>query len=111
MKQNPTKHYELADILGPTSSEQEALSSIFSDKELCEMYADFPVDMQRELLDFLMGKSGLRITYDPFFKMIFDPEIHPERPKLCSVQSLKSQLKSRKFCNVKDKNYMVKAVL
>ncbi len=97
MKQNPTKHYELADILGPTSSEQEALSSIFNDKELCEMYADFPVDMQRELLDFLMGKSGLRITYDPFFKMIFDPEIHPDRLEALLSSILEEPIKIEKI--------------
>jgi len=73
------QHYELADVLGPASSEAEALSAIFEDKELYETYLDFPEEKQREVLDFLMGKSGLRITYDPFFKMIFDPDLYPER--------------------------------
>ena len=62
-----TKTYELADIFGPSRPQHEVLSEILSDKKLREQYFEFPEQTQEELLGFLMGKSGLRITYDAFF--------------------------------------------
>ena len=35
--------------------------------------------LQEELMSFAMGNCGLKISYDPFFKMVFNPEIHRER--------------------------------
>lgn len=35
--------------------------------------------IQQELLDFCIGKKGLKITYDAVFKKIFVPKEHPER--------------------------------
>jgi len=31
------------------------------------------------LVGYMTGKKTLPFTYDPFFKMVFDPELHPER--------------------------------
>lgn len=36
-------------------------------------------DWQRRLLDYCMGKKTLPLTYDPFFKRIFHPDLHPGR--------------------------------
>ncbi len=74
-----TKTYELADILGPSRPQHEILSEILSNKKLRGQYFEFPEQTQEELLGFLMGKSGLRITYDTFFKKIFDPDVHLSR--------------------------------
>lgn len=71
--------YELADILGPASTEQEVLSTIYNDKELYELYTGFTEEIQKDLLDFFTGKCGPKITYDTFFKMVFDPYDNPER--------------------------------
>lgn len=79
MNNNSTKTYELADIFGPARSKQEVLSQILKDKKLRNKYFEFPEQQQEELLGFLMGKNGLRITYDSFFKKIFDPDIHLHR--------------------------------
>lgn len=36
-------------------------------------------ELKEELIGFCEGNRGLKISYDPFFKMIFDPESHKER--------------------------------
>lgn len=36
-------------------------------------------DLRNRLLDFMCGTKTLPLTYDPFFKKIFNPEIHPDR--------------------------------
>ena len=33
----------------------------------------------KRFLDFCIGKKSLPLTYDPFFKYLFDPEIHGDR--------------------------------
>ena len=44
-----------------------------------EAYSEFPDSMKQELIDFCMGKHGLKITYDPVFQKIFSPSLHPDR--------------------------------
>lgn len=46
--------------------------------------------MQQDLLNFCIGKQGLRITYDPVFQKIFNPETHMER-----LESLLSSILER----------------
>ena len=36
-------------------------------------------EWRRYFLDFCQGKKSLPLTYDPFFKQIFHPDIHPDR--------------------------------
>ena len=35
--------------------------------------------LKEEFLHFCMGVNGMRITYDPMFKFVFDPGTKPER--------------------------------
>lgn len=42
-------------------------------------YQKLPADIQQKLMDFCMGKQGLKVTYDTIFKKIFSPSDHPER--------------------------------
>lgn len=51
----------------------------------------FPQEIRQEFLDFCIGKHGLRITYDPVFRKIFNPEIHRDR-----LESLLSSILGRK---------------
>ncbi len=44
-----------------------------------EVYNGMPKEWQGKFLRFCTGEGGLPITYDPFFKKVFDPEVHPER--------------------------------
>lgn len=42
-------------------------------------YEALTEEMRQKFLDFVTGVKGLPLTYDPFFKKIFNGEIHPER--------------------------------
>ena len=34
---------------------------------------------QEDLIAFCMGNKGLKVTWDPFFKALFNPEVYAER--------------------------------
>ena len=36
-------------------------------------------DWKQRFMDFCTGRKTLPLTYDPFFKRIFHPDIHPDR--------------------------------
>ena len=63
----------------PTATESEVIIKL---KEIPGTYARY-LSMNRKwrqaLLDFLTGCKTLPLTYDPFFKRIFHPDIHPDR--------------------------------
>lgn len=58
-------------------SEKEA-RSVLEISPAYEEYLSMTKDFQREILDLVRGAKGLKITYDPFFKHIFDPVVHGE---------------------------------
>jgi hypothetical protein len=48
-------------------------------------YQQLDTEWQQRFLDFCQGKKSLPLTYDPFFKRIFHPDVHPDRlPRLVS---------------------------
>lgn len=59
-------------------SEKEAFK-ILESSSAYEQYLNLTGDLQREVFDFVKGDRGLKITYDPFFKHIFDPVLHGDR--------------------------------
>lgn len=44
-----------------------------------EEYLNLTEDYKREIFDIVRGAKGVKITYDPFFKHIYDPVLHGER--------------------------------
>ena len=55
------------------------LNQLHQDAELSEKYEKLGSAQQNRLRDFLSGKSSLPLTYDPFFKFIFNPDLHRDR--------------------------------
>lgn len=76
---NNTKTMELSEILGNPKTRKEVVAEIEKDELSCLYFKNLPVVLQEELIAFCMGNRGLKITYDPFFKFIFNPSLHPER--------------------------------
>lgn len=74
-----TKHLDYRSILGDPKTRAEVLQQIESDIESNEKFQGLPEELKEELIAFCMGNRGLRITYDPFFKYIFNPSIHKGR--------------------------------
>ena len=58
---------------------EEILEKVEDSPELRNPYRCLPVPLRERFLDFLRGARTLPLTYDPFFKAIFDPRLHPER--------------------------------
>lgn len=58
---------------------EDVLSEIASDPATADMFYSLSREYQEAFLSFCMGNRGLKITYDPFFKNIFSPELHPGR--------------------------------
>ena len=57
----------------------EVFQEIKTRPELYKEYCQWPEQFRNEFLEFMMGVRGVKMTYDPFFKHIFNPEVHPER--------------------------------
>lgn len=60
-------------------TKDEALEEIKIRPELYKEYCQWPKQFRNEFLEFMMGVRGVKMTYDPFFKHIFNPEVYPER--------------------------------
>ena len=74
-----TKQLDYRSILGDSRTRAEVLQQIESDIESNEKFQGLTEELKEELIAFCMGNRGLRITYDPFFKYIFNPSIHKGR--------------------------------
>ena len=40
-----------------------------------KIYSELPSNLKQELIDFCTGKHGLKVTYDPVFRRIFNPSL------------------------------------
>ncbi|MCD8337736.1 MAG: Rpn family recombination-promoting nuclease/putative transposase, partial [Lachnospiraceae bacterium] len=43
------------------------------------MYHSWKPEQQKEFLNFCTGMKGCKVMYDPFFKQVMNPDLHPER--------------------------------
>ena len=73
------KTMDLSEILGNPKTRKEVLAEIEQEEQCFQFFHALSATLQEELIAFCMGNRGLKITYDPFFKFIFNPSIHPER--------------------------------
>lgn len=73
------KTMDLSEILGNPKTRKEVLAEIEQEEQCFQIFHALSATLQEELIAFCMGNRGLKITYDPFFKFIFNPSIHPER--------------------------------
>ncbi len=66
------------EIRGPLLTRKEVMMRLREYPEVYREYLDLSEEFQDELVAFAMGVQGAKMTYDPFFKHIFNPEIFPE---------------------------------
>ena len=72
----------------PSFPSREAVEAhLKSDPDIFRNYLLLPSFMQQELVDFCMGKQGLKITYDTVFRKIFDPDTEKGLKRLESLLS------------------------
>ena len=63
----------------PHSTEQERLDELKNNPSLYQKFQQLNEPWKKRFLDFMTGKKTLPLTYDPFFKKLFQPDIYPER--------------------------------
>ncbi len=63
----------------PPQTKEETLERLRQSPVLYNGYRKLNERWKELFLDFCQGKKSLPLTYDPFFKYLFDPEIHGER--------------------------------
>ena len=63
----------------PPQTKEETLERIRESPALSRSFGALNKRWKEDFLSFCEGKKSLPLTYDPFFKYIFDPEIHGER--------------------------------
>jgi hypothetical protein len=63
----------------PPQSEDEVVRRLKETPFLFQRYRALRKDWKERFLDFCEGKKTLPLTYDPFFKRIFHPDIHRDR--------------------------------
>lgn len=69
----------LPEVLGEPRLREDVLKQLRQNAAAYETFQKLPQQNQEAFLEFCMGNRGLKITYDPFFKHIFNPDTHPER--------------------------------
>lgn len=76
----------LSEILGEAKSREEVMQEIKSNRVVYPIFLDLKKEHQEQFVEFCMGVRGMKMTYDNFFKFIFNAESHPERlSKMLSV--------------------------
>ena len=83
LKRNTQKHNLNCDDLSTLwntlpNTKEEVLTLLQTSPCLYGSYQSLNEDWKQHFLDFCQGKKFLPLTYDPFFKRIFHPDIHPD---------------------------------
>ena len=65
--------------LFPTRTEKECLAELRKHARSYFAYQNMTQEWKNRFLGFMEGKKTLPLTYDPFFKKLFNPDIYPER--------------------------------
>ena len=77
----PNKSSAIKNIqqLFPARTKDECLMELKKNPSIYRTYLNWPDKWKSHFLEFMEGKKSLPLTYDPFFKKLFNPDIYPER--------------------------------
>ncbi len=70
---------EMTRVLGQTKEREDVLQMIRQNPVTYARFLELTEDFQEDLIAFCMGTKGVKVTWDPFFKEIFNPEIYGKR--------------------------------
>ncbi len=70
---------DLCGILGDRKPREEVMKEIEENPAVYSTFLNLNKDFREQFVQFCMGVRGVKVTYDPFFKYIFNAEEHPER--------------------------------
>lgn len=66
-------------VFGAEKTREQVMEEVKAEPEIFREFQKLSPRLQEEFLQFVMGVRGLKVTYDPVFKKVFNPEVHPER--------------------------------
>ena len=66
-------------VLFKQTDRAEVIHTLKSDAVLYPKFRKLTGDLRERMIDFLSGTKTLPLTYDPFFKKLFNPDIYPDR--------------------------------
>jgi hypothetical protein len=72
-------NYVLKDHFPMIRDREDILADIRKNWKLSQTYAGWEEKQRQEFLDICTGVKGVKMTYDPFFKEVMNPEYAPER--------------------------------
>lgn len=70
---------ETTDVLNQKKEREEVVQILKQNPVVYARFLELTDDLQEDLIAFCMGNKGLKITWDPFFKAVFNPEVFGER--------------------------------
>lgn len=79
MTQLQNNSITLSNLFGEQISREEALLLLQQDSETYQQFLTFPLEEQENVLSFIQGQHGLKITLDTFFNHVLSPTSHPDR--------------------------------
>lgn len=90
------EHYKSVNFSESPVKMEAVLKRLKRQPELYMQYITLNEEWKKRFAEFCEGKRTLPLTYDPFFKRIFHPDIHPERLSrlLSSLLGIKVKVKS-----------------
>ena len=77
-ERNTTKPVDIHQLF-PSRTEHECLTELRKHPRSYFAYQNMTQEWKNRFLGFMEGKKTLPLTYDPFFKKLFNPDIYPER--------------------------------
>lgn len=80
-------------IFGPEKTRDQVMKELTEDPAVFSEFIKLSQKLQEEVVEFIMGVRGLKVTYDPVFKKIFNPESKPERMEEFLSLCLKKKVK------------------
>ena len=95
------KQITMQEILGKEKTREEVLWEVNRNPAVYALFRDMDNETFREhFIQFCMGVRGVKMTYDSFFKYIFDAEVHPERLSRMLSQIIGRPLKVKRMLPV-----------
>lgn len=77
----------------------EVITELKKTPEIYNRYIRLSDSLRTRLLDFLCGKKTLPLTYDPFFKKLFNTDVTPERLESFIGSIIKRKVKIKRVLN------------
>ena len=96
-----TKNTKISTLFTQTDR-KIVIDNLKNDPLLSVRFRSLTGELKERMIDFLCGTATLPLTYDPFFKKLFNPDIYPERLENFISSVLKKKVKIKCILSQED---------